>query len=267
MRWTAMWRVPRYWNYALRIGPGPARLTIDGKPVLSVPAGSDVQSTEISLALGDHFIEYDGTLAAPGKSAMLEWLLAPTPRPGQPAQVPTWSPIPQARLRVADHGPDGLLGVVTGEGLPEQRRLDGTLSMETMVRETHILDRPFTVKWTGTLRAPVSGIYAMSCFTQGKLDVRTDGRSVLHSDGPRGEPVEGRIDLQAGPHAVEVVQEVRGSSGGLEWTWTPPGAERSIVPRSALTPPPGAGVGPPLPAEALAAAAAIPSEFPIEVGK
>ena len=37
LRWTALFRVPQSWNYSFRLGPGPARLRVDGRAVLSVP--------------------------------------------------------------------------------------------------------------------------------------------------------------------------------------------------------------------------------------
>jgi 4-amino-4-deoxy-L-arabinose transferase-like glycosyltransferase len=267
MRWTAMWRVPRYWNYSLRIGPGPARLAIDGKTVLTVPAGEAVQSAEVSLAMGDHFIEYDGTLTAPDRQAVLERSPVRPPVLGQPAPQPAWESIPTARLRPARQGPDGLFGVVTSAGRPEQHRLDGTLATGSMSAQARIDGHPYTVKWSGTLQAPAGGTYAMGFFTQGKVDLRIDGQQVLHSDGPRDEPIEGRVDLQAGPHAVEVVYAVSGTSGALEWTWTPPGGQRSIVPRSALSPPPGAGVAPPVPFAVLGNFDAMPTEQPVKAAR
>ncbi len=267
MRWTAMWRVPRYWNHALRIGPGPARLTIDGQTVLTVPAGEGVQSTEVALAQGDHFVAYDGTLAAPGKSAVLEWAQMQRPEPGQPAPPLDWRPIPVGRLRPAQDGPDGLFGVVNSDIRPEQHRLDGTLATGSLSAQTRIGGHVFTTKWTGTLHAPVGGTYQMGLFTQGKVDLRIDGQQVLHSDGPHDEPIEAHVELQAGPHPVEVVYEVRDGPGGLEWTWTPPGGQWSIVPRSALTPPPGVAVGPPVSFEILGSGDAMPTEPPLEIGR
>lgn len=267
MRWTAMWRVPRYWNYALRIGPGPARLTIDGKTVVTLRAGEEMQSTEVSLAMGDHFVEYDGTLTAPEKKAVLEWSPVQRGEPGQAAPQPTWESIPTARLRPARQGPDGLFGIVTSEGRPEQRRLDGTLATGSVSAQIGIDGHLYTVKWIGTLHAPVKGTYGMGFFTQGKVDLRVDGQQVLHSDGPHDEPIEGHVDLQSGPHAVEVVYAVSNGSGALEWTWTPPGQQRSIVPRSALSPPPGAGVGPPVPFEVLGNPDAMPTEHQVAAAK
>ena len=98
------------------------------------------------------------------------------------------------------------------------------------------------------------------------MDLHIDGRMVVHSDGPRDEPVEGKVDLQTGDHAVEVVYEVTAGSGGLDWIWTPPGGERSLVPRSVLTPPPGVGVGPPLGDDVLGSVPPMPMEAAIEVG-
>jgi 4-amino-4-deoxy-L-arabinose transferase-like glycosyltransferase len=267
MRWTAMWRVPRYWNYALRIGPGPARLAIDGKTVLTVRAGEALQSAEVSLAMGDHFIEYDGTLSAPDKTAGLEWAPVFRHEPGQAAPQPTWEAIPTARLRPARQGPDGLFAVVTSEGRPEQHRLDGTLASGSVSAQNRIDGHLYTVTWSGTLHAPVNGTYGMGFFTQGKVDLRIDGQPVLHSDGPRDEPIEGHVDLQSGPHAVQVVYTVSNGSGALEWTWTPPGQQRSIVPRSALSPPPGAGVGPPVPFDTLGNPDAMPTEQRVEAAR
>ena len=267
MRWTAMWRVPRYWNYVLRIGPGPAHLTIDGKTVLTVPAGRDVQNVEVALAQGDHFVEYDGTLLAAGRGSVFEWSAIPQTSPGQAVPPLVWERIPTARLRPAQNGPDGLFGVVTSEGRPEQHRLDGTLAAESLIAQTGIVGHPFTVRWTGTLRAPVDGTYAMDMFAQGKMDMRLDGKLLLHSDGPRDVPIVASVDLQAGPHPVEVLYEVKEGPGGIEWTWTPPGGERSVVPRFALTPPAGAGVGPALPPDVLSSSQPMPVEAPIELAR
>jgi hypothetical protein len=263
MRWTAMWRVPRYWNHSFRVGPGPARLTIDGQTVLTVPAGTDMQSAVVSLAQGDHFIDYEGTLSAPGKDAFIEWSMPSTER----NQETDFRQIEPARLQPAQNGPHGLFGVVTSEGRPEQHRIDAILATGSLSAQTKIGGHPFVTKWTGTLNAPRSGTYSMGIFTQGKVDLRIDGQPVLHSDGPLDEPIDGRVELHAGPHSVEVVYEVTDGPGGLEWTWTPPGGEQSIVPRSALTPPPSAGVGPALAAEAFGTGEQMPVEPPLEISK
>ncbi len=77
LTWTARLRVPQYWDYAFRAGPGPARLTIDGQAVLDVPAGTAALTTTVSLARGDHAVSYAGTLAAADAPAMLDWARVP----------------------------------------------------------------------------------------------------------------------------------------------------------------------------------------------
>src|SRR5207302_11487549 len=57
VRWQAGLRVPRYWNYVFQIGPGPAKLVIDGRPVLDLNANVPVLRTTVALARGVHSID------------------------------------------------------------------------------------------------------------------------------------------------------------------------------------------------------------------
>jgi hypothetical protein len=265
MRWTATWRVPRYWNYAVRIGPGPARLSIDGTPVLTVPEGVGLRSAQVSLAQGDHFVDYDGMLESADRPARFEWASLPTPQRHQPAPPLEWQPVPRGMLWATARGPDGLVAVVTSEGRAEQRRLDGTLATGNLSAQVQSGGRPYTATWTGTLKAPLSGTYAMTLFALGAIDLRIDGQPVLRTDGPHDQPVEGTVALQAGPHPVEVLYRVKAGPGALDWTWTPPGGERSLVPRSVLAPPRAAGVGPPVPLEVLGTRDKMPTSEPFEI--
>ena len=79
VRWTAALRVPRFGNFAFRLGPGPARLAIDGKEILSTAAGEPSKETSVCLARGDHFVE----LEARGEGgAPVRLLWAPSPDGG-----------------------------------------------------------------------------------------------------------------------------------------------------------------------------------------
>ncbi len=265
MRWTATWRVPQYWNYAVQIGPGPARLSIDGTPLLTVPAGVAVLGTQLSLAQGDHFVDYEGMLESADRAARFEWASIPSPPRGRPAPPLEWQAVPPGMLWATASGPDGLFGVVTSEGRAEQRRLDGTLATGNLSAQVRIGGRPYTATWSGTLKAPVSGTYAMTLFALGAIDLRIDGQPALHTDGPRDEPIAGSVPLEAGMHPVEVRYRVKEGPGTLEWTWTPPGGERSLVPRSVLVPPSGGTVGPPLPFDALGSPDAMPINQPLEI--
>jgi hypothetical protein len=88
MRWTATLRVPQYWNYHFQVGPGPARLTIDGQTVLTATPGIPALDTAVSLARGDHQVVYEGTLTTAGQPARFQWAAEGTHDPDQPAPPP-----------------------------------------------------------------------------------------------------------------------------------------------------------------------------------
>jgi hypothetical protein len=250
MRWTAGWQVPAYWNYAVRIGPGPAKLTIDGQHVLTVPAGTPVLTTTVMLARGEHAVAYDGTLTAPDQAALFEWAALPADAPDAEAPL-DWSVPATETLRATQDAPQGLLGTIQVGDRPAQLRIDQALADCCLSDHLRADGQPYTATWSGTLTAPTTGVYSMTLFAQGTVDLQVDGQSVIRRDGPSDEPIGGSATLNAGPHAVKLVYRVESGGGGLEWAWTPPGGQRSIVPPSALAPPPGAGVGPAAPPEAL----------------
>jgi len=82
----------------------------------------------------------------------------------------------------------------------------------------------------------------------------------MHGDGSSDSTLEASPNLTAGPHSIEVDLEVKDGPGVLEWIWTPPAGERSIVPPSALSPPEHAGIGREVPQSALGH----PSEQPAD---
>ena len=247
MRWTAGLRVPRYWNYAFRIGPGPARLTVDGIPVLSIRAGAPVEATAVALARGEHAIEYEGVLTAEDPRPRFEWAILPATASGDLE----WHPVRTDELTSTVTGAAGLFGIVRVAGQPEQRRLDATLATCCLSRQVTWSDSPYTAAWAGTLRAPTSGLYSMDLFAQGAADLTIDRQNIIHTDSPRDEPTKSSVTLAAGSHSVELVFRVNGGPGGLEWIWTPPGGVASVVPPSALSPPPGAAIGPVVPTSVL----------------
>jgi hypothetical protein len=250
LRWTASLQVPRYWNYSFRIGPGPARLVIDGTAVLRIARGTPAQPATVALARGEHPIEYEGVVSPEGRQPLFEWAALPEP-PVSPAGVLHWLPIRKEELTPVRANPAGLLGVVELPGQPEQRRLDGALTTCCLSRQVAWSDRPFTVRWTGSLKAPVGGLYAMSLFAQGAADLKIDRETVIHTDVSSDEAAKGTVTLAAGGHAVELVVRVSRGPGGIEWLWTPPNGELSVVPPSALSPPPGATLSQMVPMSAL----------------
>ena len=265
MRWTAGLRVAEYWNYTIEIGPGPAQLTLDGSPVLTMPAGSARQAVTLALARGLHAVEYTGTLSQPGLPALFQWGAVP-----EGSDEATPPPFPLQAVRHADLStqltqPVGLYGVVEVATHPLQQRLDSTLAGCCFGEQIRADGHPYTMTYTSTLTAPISGDYPMQLFAQGAVDLTIDGQRIIHSDGPHDEALHGQVMLTQGPHAVHLVLHGQDGPGGLEWMWTPPGGEPSIVPPSALTPPTGAGVQPALPPAILGARDLQTIDQPLEI--
>jgi len=240
VRWTAAMRVPRFGNTAFRLGPGPARLTIDGQEVLSLAAGGPAKETSVCLARGDHFIELQAAREEGRPPARLLW--APQRSPGE---EPAFRPIPEAMLRPLAKPPGGLFGLVTFRGGRRQERLDGALATWNLCEEFQFGGDPFDVVWTGSIVPPAPGAYAMGLLASGTAELKIDGRTVLRSEGAHDAPLESSVVLSAGEHAVELSFRQTVEPARLEWTWTPPGGEVSIVPPFVLRPPRGAGVSPP----------------------
>jgi hypothetical protein len=237
LTWTAGLRVSQYWNYGIRVGPGPARLRIDGVPVLTVPAGAAARTAKVALARGVHSLTLDATVLRRGAPPTITWKsLAPRDISG--LAVPQgWQPLPEQDLVSNVVRPEGLTGVVEGAGTPGQRRIDGTLATCCLASDVRPQGGGFRAVWTGRLQAPRSGVYRMSLFTEGSATLQIDGRQVIRSTTPADNQADARVRLAAGSHDVRVQYDVPpGSPGGLEWSWTPPGGRQSIVPPLALSP-------------------------------
>jgi hypothetical protein len=232
--------VNQYWNYGFRIGPGPARLVIDGKEVLSVPNGEASATANVSLARGDHVIQLEGVVGKTGQAALFEWALLSAEKSSNPDSL-SWQKVPTERLRPTDRPPEGLFGIIEVPGR-SQHRLDATIATGGLTEEFHS-GGPFEATWRGTLNAPKTGSYEMALrAVGGPVELRLDGISIVQANGESDEVVRNRIALDAGPHSVELTYHVRHAPGALEWIWKPPSGADSIVPPSVLSPPPGAGV-------------------------
>src|SRR6266508_113859 len=234
MRWSAALRVNQYWNYGFRIGPGPARLVVDGKEVLKVPAGQASAVVKVGLARGDHGVLPEGVVGGAGQAALIEWSLLTRENSGDPNSR-SWQKVPMTMLRPTDR-PGGLSGIIQDPGRT-QHRLDAAIAFGGLTEEFHS-GGPFEAVWRGALNAPKTGRYEMALRASGgPAELRLDGNSVVQANGESDEPVRNSITLDAGPHSVELTYHVRHAPGMLE----------SIVPSSVLSPPPGAGIDPELP--------------------
>lgn len=260
LTWSATIHVPRYWNYTFRVGPGPARLEIDGSIVLDVQSSRPSATTTVSLARGSHLVTLEARVASSAEAPHIRWRVA-APEP-PPSRTSAWQELPVSVL-VPETTRHGLFATVSGAGIPDQQRVDGTLATCCFAAESGEGSGSLAADWRGSLTAPRSGVYVMRLFTQGIATLRIDGRAVITVRSGADSVRFGKIRLAAGQHPVELRYNVTSPSpGGLEWSWTPPNGEESIVPPSVLEPPEAAGVAPPV---AITKLGAQPVEQPLLV--
>lgn len=239
-RWTAALRVPRHDNYAFQLGPGSARLEIDGREILSIAEGDGVREASACLARGDHFVELTNAHRAGRTPVRLSWGAS-----ANEGEKQGFGPINSAILRPLAEPPGGLFGVVTFRGGRRQERLDGALATWNLSDEFQFGGEPYGVEWRGSLVARAAGTYEMGLLASGKAELKIDGKAIVKSAGAHDRPVVSSVALTAGEHAVELSFAESVEPARLEWTWTPPGGTTSLVPQSALRPPRGAGVSAP----------------------
>jgi hypothetical protein len=260
MRWAATLRVPRFWNYGFRIGPGPARLSIDGRPILDLPRGRAEAAVAVHLAQGEHHLVLDGEVDRGGAGPAVGWAMAD--ESGALGDVPAWEAIPTPRLVPEASPPGGLFVRLLHEGRPEIRRRDRTIATGGIGEEIP-WSAPFRALWSGQLRVPETGTYRMTFEAQGEIELALDGRVVFRKETNEGGRASGDVALTGGTHELEIRYEARSLPGFLEWRWRPPSGVDSIVPPSVLAPPPGAGVGPPEPIAVIGPGPLQPREKPV----
>ncbi len=92
----------------------------------------------------------------------------------------------------------------------------------------------FSVRWLGTVAAPVSGSYFIEAEVDDTVEVKI-GSSNLSAQVQR--PGTASVTLEAGkPVPLEVIFEQGGGEAYVRLFWTPPGEKRQIIPSSAFAP-------------------------------
>ena len=244
MTWHAGLRVPHYWNYSFQVGPGPATLSIDGKEVVTVPAGQESNPTTVSLARGDHYVVLTGTVAGPDTSTRVKWSEANSPSS-------TWSEPQPAILQSGMNAPRGLLATVKlPGGRADIHSIDNAIANCCLSEEGRSEGKSDILRPGRARSQPQPRVHSsMTLLAQGIADLKIDDKSVIRVAAPSDQPTGGSVDLTAGPHKVELTLQGQDGPGSIEWAWTPPGGQTSIVPPEVLSPPPGAGIGSALPLE------------------
>jgi hypothetical protein len=218
LTWRAGVRIAAAGRYAFRTNPPATSLAFDG---VSVPPNRDVDAVP-----GVHFLEVRAanqfTLTVNGEALA-----------------------PQQTYRLMD-APWGLVARVASPGTT---RLDSTVAMAFFDPELGFVSSPNSVTWTGSLVAPVDGVYRMAFAAEDPMHLQLDGAPVdivtTSPEGWRSVGLGSEVRLAAGAHRVQVTLDV--THGGRElarWNWVPPrpsgdidaDSPWSVVPPSALRP-------------------------------
>jgi hypothetical protein len=177
-------------------GKGLVWISPPGLYGLRSPGGSvelDGRSIDASqrrwLAAGWHLLGVDGTLQQAEESLTVEW--------SRPDTAP-WSTLPRAFL-FAHNELHGLLGRYFAQDLrpgtaepiaaqPTYTQIEPALSFDWSpdVDESPppaFAARPSTMEWSGTVRAPKSGVPRLRLETTGPAEVFIDGKQVLQTPG------------------------------------------------------------------------------------
>ena len=163
-----------------------------------------IMSATVSLARGKHAVTYEGSVASRGVPALFEMAQVPEEVPDRPPAPLVWKAPGTEMLAAGWDAPRGLYGVVNVEGRAEQRTLDGTLANCCLSSQIRSEGRAYTTTWTGSLRAPVTGVYSMTLFSQGAISLKIDGRPHSHNRGNHDTHDESLIvdSAKAAAHAL-----------------------------------------------------------------
>jgi len=138
-------------------------------------------------------------------------------------------------LVVGLRGPSGLAAEV-GNGVASVGRT-GPGSVDVTGRElaAFALGRHTTLIWSGELRVPAPGRYAIWAEGRGRVSVRLGGRAVLESEG---DPLRASsaLGLASGAIPLEVRFEHTGPGPRLRLGWTRPSGRRETIPPRFLGP-------------------------------
>jgi hypothetical protein len=228
VEWKGVLLASTYGNYQIFTrSPAPMELTIDGVPIIFQTNG-DQKTAEISMAKGTHAILIR-TVGMAGHYE-LDW---------QPPSE-NEAPIPASAFQLPPITNNGLLGKFYANsqwsGAPAFAEIDPWVDVYYQVTP---LNRPYTVEWTGNIHIPSSGHYLFGLECRDSATLWIDNKQVLDDQNP-DQYQEAGIDLVAGLHKIQIHYTDQTGSTHIYLYWTPPGADREIIPQEVLFPPPGA---------------------------
>jgi hypothetical protein len=220
--WSGGLLVPTYGTYTLRLElPGEARLLLDGKQVMAGPAPL---TSEIVLAQGLHDLYVHGNVLAPG-AVRLAW---------QPRTESALRAIPPTAFYRGMQPGSGLVGSfypnANWSGEPSTVRIDRQIAYYFHFLP---LSRPYSVRWTGRLLAPIEGTYQLGIKAISTASLSIDGNLVIEPTEP-GELQTQETLLTAGMHDLELQFLDNQSHSQVYLYWQVPGQNLETIPHTML---------------------------------
>jgi len=95
---------------------------------------------------------------------------------------------------------------------------------------------PWSARWTGFIESPATGEFAFHTFSNDGIRLWVNGQKLVDDWTDHGEKEDtGRIALEAGKrYAVKLEYFYNGGQGVSKLWWTPPGAQKAVVPANAF---------------------------------
>ena len=119
---------------------------------------------------------------------------------------------------------------------PHIDRVDAELNLAS-VAEMGAMPAPSRVVWSGTLAAPVSGIYAFLVQADDSGWLTIDGRPIIPDPVlTERETASAICFLPKGPHHIEAGERNLGGDASMRLSWVPPHGFLQAIPSAALTP-------------------------------
>jgi hypothetical protein len=220
--WNGGLLAPTYGTYTLHLDlPGEARLILDGQHVMSGPAPL---TRQIVLAQGLHELYLHTTLSAPGK-VRLSW---------QPPGASEIEAIPPGAFYRGMQPGSGLVGQfypnADRSGEPAIVRIDRQVAYYFHFLP---LPRPYSVRWTGRLLAPIQGTYRLGLKAISSASLSIDGRLLIAPTTPASLEIQ-EIQLAAGMHDIQLEFLDNQSHSQVYLYWQLPDQGLEYIPSSML---------------------------------
>jgi hypothetical protein len=149
------------------------------------------------------------------------------------------TPIPPSAFLLPPISNNGLLGKFYSNaqwaGAPAFTEIDPWVDFYFHITP---LARPYTVEWVGAINIPSSGHYLFGLESIDSSQLWIDDKQVLDDQTPN-QYQEAGIDVEAGSHSIHVRYTDQTGYTHIYLYWTPPGADREIIPQEVLFPPQG----------------------------